>query len=265
MAEVNAGYVITNNIEVKLEGSRTFLYINGEKFIECMRLVLQIPLGKISDYDFVGSIDDLSENYKTFLEGEIYEGGGSHSISPEQEFWGHCSNIQAWVEHDYDSRLIHSNLAFPILRRLSQEGVKRAQVKYAEEVVKRVMLYNKNTFIYLCLEGHVHSIPDYLMEDIYISDSRKWNELLFKTIQDKDLMVRYSSIFLFDKLHSTIRKIKESICENYITVIENDTELCINLFSFLEIDKMINLDRLDIVKKYLEERKVIFNTKTNQA
>jgi len=29
---------------------------------------------------------------------------GNHLLSPEEEFKGHCSNLQVWVENDYDSK-----------------------------------------------------------------------------------------------------------------------------------------------------------------
>ena len=68
------------------------------------------------------------------LENKIVEGkfskpviDFSNTITPEQEFWGHRSNIQAWVECEYDTRLLHSNLSFPLLKALSDAGDPKAK------------------------------------------------------------------------------------------------------------------------------------------
>ncbi len=44
------------------------------------------------------------------------------AILPIKEFWGHCSNLQAWAEYGYDTRLLHPNLAFPLLEKLATVG-----------------------------------------------------------------------------------------------------------------------------------------------
>ena len=58
-------------------------------------------------------------------------------IDQKEIFWGHCSNVQAWAEHDYDTRLIHSNLAFPLLKKLSKAGDPMAKRVFKEEIAKR--------------------------------------------------------------------------------------------------------------------------------
>ena len=57
-------------------------------------------------------------------------------IAPEEEFWGYCSNLQTWVEHDYDTRLLHSNIAFPLLGRISRAGDKQASKYLSKRLVK---------------------------------------------------------------------------------------------------------------------------------
>jgi hypothetical protein len=46
----------------------------------------------------------------------------STNIPPEIRFWAHCSNLETWGENNYDTRLIHSNLAFPLLKKLTEAG-----------------------------------------------------------------------------------------------------------------------------------------------
>ncbi len=59
------------------------------------------------------------------------------SLSPEEEFRGHCSNLQAWVENDYNTNILHNNLAFPLLHRLTEVGDKLAQRVFKNEVYLR--------------------------------------------------------------------------------------------------------------------------------
>ena len=46
----------------------------------------------------------------------------NYNIKPEQEFFGHCSNLKVWTEHQYDTPLLHSPLAFPLLEELMNVG-----------------------------------------------------------------------------------------------------------------------------------------------
>lgn len=57
---------------------------------------------------------------------------------PEEEFRGPCSNLAPWVENDYDTRLLHSSLAFPFLKELADHGDARAMEKFKEEVFARL-------------------------------------------------------------------------------------------------------------------------------
>jgi hypothetical protein len=50
------------------------------------------------------------------------EGGKDIGISPEEEFWGHCSNIQAFVESGYNPNVLHSSMSVPLLRELIRYG-----------------------------------------------------------------------------------------------------------------------------------------------
>ena len=105
-------FVINEYITLKLEDNETNLYVGGEKIHQCKYLLMNIDSSK--PYEKIHSIDDLKNYLDTSLELESED----YNISPETEFWGHCSNIQVWVEEGYDIRFIHSNLAIPILRKL---------------------------------------------------------------------------------------------------------------------------------------------------
>ena len=62
-------------------------------------------------------------------------------------------NLQVWFEHDYDTRLIHSNLAFPLLRRLTEAGDPVAKRVYKKEIIKRYENGSTATREFLEAEG----------------------------------------------------------------------------------------------------------------
>ena len=66
----------------------------------------------------IESIDEAAKKLNHSLENDINE----YTIPPEVEFWGHSSNLQTWYEYGYDLRLLHSNLAFPLLQKLTDIG-----------------------------------------------------------------------------------------------------------------------------------------------
>jgi len=143
----------------------TFIYVNGRRFIQCIRLSLNIQKENISLYDDIESIDEAAKVYKkTLLLNRIVQGpkgvpvrDQNHDITPEQEFWGHCSNIQAWVENEYDTRILMSNVSFPLLKKLSKAGDPLARKVYKEEIALR-------------LESGYPSVVQYLLEQGFIGE-----------------------------------------------------------------------------------------------
>jgi len=109
------------------------IYIAGQPFIQCKFLLLDIPVSEISSFDEIDSIDEAAKKMESFSKWNIKKA----NISPELEFWGHCSNLQVWYEHDYDTRLLHSNLAFSLLNKLTEVGDPLAKKIFKEEVIWR--------------------------------------------------------------------------------------------------------------------------------
>ncbi|MFX1569084.1 MAG: DNRLRE domain-containing protein [Promethearchaeota archaeon] len=155
---------INQYITLKLINGRTHIYVNGKRFIQCIRLILNIPRDDISLYDEVDSIDEAAKVYnKHVFQNRIVRGpmarpdlNQSHDITPEQEFWGHCSNIQAWVEHDYDTRILMSNISFPLLRELTIAGDPKAKRIYKEEIALRLESGYPSVVQYLLTQGYLN-------------------------------------------------------------------------------------------------------------
>ncbi len=137
-------FKVIEYITLKMEGNKTNIYVNGELFNQCKFLLLNIPVNKISSFDEIESIDEAVERLDRSMEGR---GRKNFMIPPETEFWGHCSNLQVWAEMNYDTRILHRNLAFPLLKKLAQVGDPIAKKALKDEIAKRFLsgnvIYNR--------------------------------------------------------------------------------------------------------------------------
>ena len=151
-------FKVNEYITLKLEGEDTNIYIKGRYFRQCKYLLINIPITQISSFEDIKSIDEAAENLDHTLDPHIDEEGNIYRIDripPEVEFWGHCSNLQVWYENDYDTRLLHRNLAFPLLIKLTEEGDPLAKKVFNNEVIKRIEIGNKNVIKFLILERYI--------------------------------------------------------------------------------------------------------------
>ena len=156
-------YKINKYLTLKLEYGKIYIYVNGVRFLQCIRLALKIPIETIPNYNEVDSIDEAAEVYDKYVwDNRIIEGldpikytNDPHSITPEQEFWGHCSNLQAWVEFNYDTRIMFRNMAFPLLKELARAGDPQARRAFREEIAMR-------------LESGHPSVVEYLIQENYL-------------------------------------------------------------------------------------------------
>ena len=54
-------FTINEFLTLKLQGRKTYIYVAGEKFIQCRFLMLNLPVEEIGDLDEVQSIDEAAE------------------------------------------------------------------------------------------------------------------------------------------------------------------------------------------------------------
>jgi len=155
-------FKINQYITLKLIYRRTFIYVNHIRFLQCIRLTLNIQKSNAQMYDEINSIDEAADLYaKHLFQNRIVRGAPplftdqEHDITPEQEFWGHCSNIQAWVEHDYDTRILKSNISFPLLRKLTEAGDPLAKKVFKKEIALRFEDGYPSVVQYLVNEGYL--------------------------------------------------------------------------------------------------------------
>ena len=106
-------FKINDYLSLELKDTGTVIYVMDIPFAHCKYLLLNIPKEKLKDVENIDSIDEISE----YLDGRMEGHSGILEISAEAEFWGHSSNLQAWAENDYDTRILHSNLSFSLLKK----------------------------------------------------------------------------------------------------------------------------------------------------
>ena len=149
---------VNNYLTLKLENNKTFIFVGGERFQQCKYLLIDISIEEVESFEEIKSIDEVSEKLDRSLEKPTRE---DVKIKPEVEFWGHCSNLQVWYERNYDTSLLHSNLAFPLLKKLTEVGDPLARKKFKEEIAKKLTdgsnpvalyLYGRNYVKYLSRE-----------------------------------------------------------------------------------------------------------------
>src|SRR5271157_2544067 len=113
------------------QAKRAQVLVNGKPFLHCSFIVADIAS---TDRD-IQSIDDLAQQQET----RILEGDNVRKyLTPAEEVFAHASNLQAWAEHGYDTRLLHSNIAFPLLEELASAGDEVAKRALGMEINSRI-------------------------------------------------------------------------------------------------------------------------------
>ncbi|MFX0070997.1 MAG: DNRLRE domain-containing protein [Candidatus Hermodarchaeota archaeon] len=250
---------INEYITLKLVNGRTFIFVNGKRFIQCIRLILNIPTEDAHLYDEVESIDEAAKLHNKYVfQNRIVRGrmaapvpNQRHNITPEQEFWGHCSNIQAWVEHDYDTRILMSNISFPLLRELTKVGDPKAKRVYKEEIALR-------------LESGFPSVVQYLLTQGYI---QVFSPSEFKTILESTSLIKNISSepkILFQFLRSSFLKfptVLKDIILQILKLPDGKNILCSSIqiepkmFPFRPYVRYSNPQFLSALKSTLEDLK----------
>lgn len=236
-------FTINDYLILRFEQERTNIYVDGELFRQCTFLLLDIPKANVSDYDEIKSMDEAAVKLSRHHE-------RNKSIIPaETEFWGHCSNLQAWAEHDYDTRLLHRSLAFPLLKKLVRAGDPKARKVFKEEIARRLESGNNMVIAFLIQEDYLSFFKgeekEFILHDILqkgemdlirkliatytfnrtvIDDdtlsslqSRLFNNLLhsFESTRDR----RDTTNFLIDLSHTGCKEIARQLFDNLFQVL----------------------------------------------
>ena len=151
-------FTVNEYISLKLLFSKTLIYVCEELFLTCQKVAINIAPTEFEEYADFNTIDDILDFYRSHTANE--EG---ISMTPEEEFWGHCSNLQAWVENDYNTCVLSKYISFPLLKELHDKGISRFTLIFKEELIDRIKAGGINTLRYF-LENEDNYIQ-YLTED----------------------------------------------------------------------------------------------------
>lgn len=184
-------FKVNELITLRLIGGKTVLYVNNEEFKQCKYLLLNVSIGENFPQD-INSIDDAEEILDTRMEYET-----ENMFTPEEEFFGHCSNLQAWAENQYETTLLHRSLAFPLLKSLSEEGDITAKQRFKEEITRRYKYGSFNVQKYLFEEGYLK----YLTDADILSGMLEVEDAIFM----EKIIRKYSPIPCFDLIRDTRR------------------------------------------------------------
>lgn len=179
---------INDLITVRMIGNIQFsdiiLLVNNKYFSQCRKVIFNIPIADVDNYDYINSIDEVIYGLKDSDAEEDID------IDIELEFFAHYSNLQAWVENNYDTRILASNLSFPLLKKLVKNGDKEARKIFKDEIAKRLETGFMPTVKFLILNKYL----DFLTQDeINIIaeniEHKRLKEFFYKydsTYKDKD-------------------------------------------------------------------------------
>lgn len=154
-------FKINRFITLKLENGKTNIYINNELFNQCKYILMRKNVNDLEDLLEIESVDELAQRSIDDLAEDLDHSLENIDIPAKVRFWVHCSNLQVWTENNYDTRLIHSNLAFPLLKKLTEVGDLNAIKVFKHEILKRFLEGGSTTKEFLIQEKYF----DYLSEE----------------------------------------------------------------------------------------------------
>lgn len=186
-------FKVNDYIALKLESRKTNIFVNGVLFDQCKYILTRKKIFELGDLLEIQSVDELADNSiddiaRTLDHSLEYGEYDFIDIPVETRFWVHCSNLQVWAENNYDTRLLHSNLSFPLLKKLTEKGDPVAKKVFKEEIAKRFASNYPPVIVFLTKEGY----------DDYLSREEFFNSILIPTQADdmieleKIVNIRYS-------------------------------------------------------------------------
>jgi len=198
-------FTINDLLELRLEDGKTNIYVNNQLFNHCKYILLNVPIDELKNIPRINSIDKAVEIIDERLE---YSSANAPNIASETLFFAHCSNLQAWYESNYNSCLIHSNLAFPLLKELTKAGDYLAIVVLKEEIAQR-------------FESGFLNVIQFLVNEDYLNYLNK---------EELNLVLDQSLSVIIDSVINQLKTYIKSRFSNYKTIKDLiDTILLIDL------------------------------------
>jgi len=162
--KVEKEYVINEHLSVRLINNKTVIYVDNRTFNQCKYLLLNLTEKDFDKFERIESIDDAFQVYNKL--DKINE-EQKLILDANTEFIGHCSNLQVWYENDYDLRILHSSLSFPLLKKLADLGDIKAINRLKEEIAERIVSKNSKSFLYYLNEEYLNFFTKEELECIF--------------------------------------------------------------------------------------------------
>ena len=161
-------YILNDYLKLKYENGQSNVYVEDNYFRQCAYLLINIAKDEIEDFDEIVSIDDVENKLSHELHGvsNIQRKKKNYGIDPKQEFIAHCSNMQAWVENDYNTQILHRTIAFPLLKKLVEVGDPKAKRAYKEELAHRLESNELNVVLFLIKNKNLKDLNEEELEMI---------------------------------------------------------------------------------------------------
>jgi len=141
-----------------LENDKPLIYFKGKQFRKCKYLLFNILIHQIKKWSEINSINKADEKLKN--SGELLT---ENSIHPLIKFWIYCCHLQTWAQNQYDTRILHTSIAFPLLKALVDAGDKKALRIFKEEISSRLINGGPGVIKYL-IDEHYH----YYLTDVEV-------------------------------------------------------------------------------------------------
>jgi len=194
-------YRINKYLTLKHENNQTVIYVNNKPFRQCLYLLLNIKTDDLGDFEEIDSIDKAAEKLDGSMENNF---SVRNNIGSDTEFWGHCSNLQAWAENDYDTRILHRNLAFPLLKKLVEVGDSKAKKVFKDEIALRIASNHPTVINYLVQEGYLRFLSGEELEAIFEEIELQFLE---RPVEDLIRMLKNSENIHKGRLTHTLNRI----------------------------------------------------------
>ncbi len=169
-------FEINEYLTVRLSGGtrKPTIHVAGKRIRECAYLLSETPTEKFSYVNVLESIDDIDVKMVLI---DVHP--------PEDHFWGICSNLQVWAEHNYKTLLLSMFLAFPLLKKLTEAGDLIAKSAFKDEISRRFRSGHLHVAIFLIEEGYMEFLnyeeQEFLFKELIETSNnrspKKWNSL----------------------------------------------------------------------------------------
>jgi GTPase SAR1 family protein len=203
-------FKINDYLVLKLQNGKTNIYIRGRRIYLCINLLLNVSNQNINGLSNITSLDEAAGRALSTEKINV----DNYKITPETEFWGHCSNLQAWYENNYNTEILHRDIAFPLLKKLTEAGEHIAKKVFKEEIINRIESGHPSIVNYLINHGYLNYFKRKEIKSLYE------NTAFVESIIENATNLRELPKWLFKKLK--IFRPSKNIEPKYVSSIENE-------------------------------------------